>query len=197
MTGIEIATTVLAAVGGSGVLVAALGAWLGNVWATRISETEKARHTREMETLKSELEVARSQKMRLSNAQFELYSDVWSRLQDLKTIGDRLWERASQETLEHFVVVLKNAEIAINRGRLILPEEQYQELLRVFASFNEYRVGKLRLIEIRSDEELQEHFRNDNEDNIRNQVRNNREYKERYEQLLDSIVDGFRARLGA
>ena len=41
MTPAEIITTVLAAAGGSAVIIAGLAAWLGKVWADRIAQTQR------------------------------------------------------------------------------------------------------------------------------------------------------------
>lgn len=41
MSSMEIILTVLGAAGGTGVIVAGLGAWLGKVWADRIAQAQK------------------------------------------------------------------------------------------------------------------------------------------------------------
>jgi hypothetical protein len=59
----EVLTTILATIGGAGVLIVGLAAWLGNVWASRIRDSEKARSDREIEVLKASLEIQNPQKM--------------------------------------------------------------------------------------------------------------------------------------
>jgi hypothetical protein len=78
--------TILAAGWRPGVLVVGLGAWLGQVWADRIKGTDRARFSRELEKLRNDLEIARVQHQRISDARFPLYSQVWIHLQDLKLI---------------------------------------------------------------------------------------------------------------
>ena len=196
MTSGELFGTIFAAVGGAGILLLGLGAWLGKVWASRIAEAEKAFYAKELEQLKLALDLRRRQQERVSEAQFKLYSDVWSALQDLKSIGDRLWERVTLNTLQEFLVELTNARAAVNRGRLILTDHQYQQLHLLLSSFERYRVGKLRLLEIRSGEELEEHFRLDSEHRIRLQIHENQHAKVAYEPLLDQILQSFRHQLG-
>ena len=138
----HIVSSVLLPVGGSGVIVVGLRAWLGKIWSNRILETEKARHARELEKIKSELEFERVRKQKISDEQFRLYTKVWHALQDLKTIVDRLWERATSDTLHQFVTILADTRQAVNRARLILHEDHFQSLQKVLGSFENYRFGK-------------------------------------------------------
>lgn len=105
----------LGTVGGVSVFVLGLSAWVGRVWATRIADTEKARHAQELERLKLELELTKTQIQRISEAKFKLYNDLWASLQDVRSIGDRLWERASKESLQDFIDALREAQGAVNR----------------------------------------------------------------------------------
>ena len=134
--------------------------------------------------------------LRNSNAQFKLYTELWNTLQDLKSIGDRLWERVSPNEVELFSKVLIEAQIAVNRGRLILSEEHYLKLITIFKSFNNYRIGKKRLLEIRSKQEWQENIRISSEKNIHKQIISNRKNKENYDNLLDEILINFKKTLG-
>jgi hypothetical protein len=146
----DIVTIVLSSAGGSA-LVVGLSSWLGRVWADWILEGQRAANAKELEWLKSQLETLRTQQRRNSDALFDAYQDLWSRLADLNSAGDKLWEHASREHLRLFVVALSKARVAANRGRLILPEEQYQRLQSTFRAFEDFQLGKLRLIELRSD----------------------------------------------
>lgn len=183
------------ALGGAAVIIFGLSAWIGKVWATRIAASENASYSQELAALNSALDISKHDNVRNSDARFELYSSLWNELQDLKTAGDRLWERASRENVMEFTEALKSAQHASNRGRLILKEKHYQKLNKIFKSFDNYRIGKIRLIEIRNTEEFEEHFGYDSEDHIRNQIRQNRGNKERYEELLTDIVTNFREQL--
>ena len=195
MTLEEIVTTVLASAGGSAI-VDGWGGWLGKVWIGRILETQRAENARELELVKSHLELIRNQVRRNSDAQFELCQDLCGHLADLKNVGDNLWEHASRDQLQHFVVALGKARIATNRGRLILPEEQYQQLQSAFRAFEEFQFGKVRLIELRSSDQYDEVFRGNAEADVRSQVHQNGAAKERYERLLDQILRQFRSQLG-
>lgn len=51
----SIALSVLASLGGGGVIIFAFSNWLGKIWASRIMESEKARYSHELEKSKAEL----------------------------------------------------------------------------------------------------------------------------------------------
>jgi hypothetical protein len=190
----ELVLILLAAVGGSGVLVLGLGAWLGKVWAARIRDSDKARLEEQLARLRSDLDITRSQQHRTSEARFGLYGQVWVFLQDVKILGDRLWERADRETLDKYRLALEEARAAINKGRLILREDHYRRLSELLNTFERFRVGKKRLIDIRTREELEQNF--GFEDEIREQIRRNGELRDQYDRLLNEIVDHFRRQLG-
>lgn len=66
--------TVIASLGGVAVIVFALSRWLGQVWANRIVEAEKAAHARDLETAKADLakeSTDRSRKLEALLAHYE------------------------------------------------------------------------------------------------------------------------------
>ncbi len=189
-------TSILALFGGGGVIIIGISSWISKLISSGIIESYRASNQKQIELLKSELAALKEISLRNSNAQFKLYTELWNTLQDLKSIGDRLWERVSSNEVELFSKVLIEAQIAINRGRLILREEHYLKLITIFKSFNNYRIGKKRLSEIRSEQEWQENIRISLEKNIHKQIINNRENKENYDNLLDEILINFKKTLG-
>ncbi len=196
----EMVTTILASIGGSAVVVGGLTGWVGKLWSDRIIESQKAQSQVELETLKSSLEIGRQQQMRISDARFELYTDIWNVLQDLQLVGEWLWERADRERIEQYVAVLSTAKHRTRRGRLILREDHYQTLMKCLAVFSEYRAGKMRLVEIRSDDQLaqslSEHHPDQLHAEIRNQIEANGDTKAEYESILEDIAKDFRRQLG-
>lgn len=67
----EVALAVLASLGGGAILVLAMSAWLGKVWATRFMEREKAEHTRTLEELRSKfLRETESYRVQLKKSEF-------------------------------------------------------------------------------------------------------------------------------
>lgn len=194
----QVISSIILPVGGTGAIIVGLGAWLGKLWANRILDIEKARHARELEKLKSELEFEKLKKRKISDERFKLYNEVWHAFQDLKSIADRLWERATPEILHEFVVALAVTKRAANRARLILTENHFRTLKRVLESFENYRLGKNRLIEIRSKRELKNNYSlyHGGENEVTDQIHENLRKKNEYDLLLDKIVNQFRVELG-
>jgi len=192
----ELVTGLLAGFGGSVVVIGGLVAWLGKVFASRIAESERAQHSQEPELLKSALRLQNTQQQRISNEKWGLYMDVWGRLQDIKTLGDRLWERASIDNLGNFLKALAAVRMAVNRGRLILQDHQYTRINELLDVFGNYQLGKKRLIEIRTENELRENFEAAGERHIHRQITENGALRAEYQALLDARAVQFKNELG-
>ena len=210
--------TLLAALGGAGVVVLGLSAFLGKVWSERIIgrermaaarelehermfanralEHEKAQFSRELELLRAELQATNDHSRRVTDARFALYADVWERLQRLRDAGDDLWRNATRLTAEQFGLAFLEAKAATNRGRLILREHDYQELQQVFATFAQYDLGKRKLITLRSVEDIRDDAHRVRPDVIAMQIEQNGVARQRYDELIDQIARQFRGTLG-
>ncbi|MDR4508981.1 MAG: hypothetical protein MRJ65_12235 [Candidatus Brocadiaceae bacterium] len=177
--------SIIGAVGGSGAIIVGLSIWLGNFLASSIDAR-----------LASSLEVNRHQQIRSSDARFGLYNELWTQLMDLKSAGDRLWENASQDNLESFIALLEKARLAVNRGRLILKEAHYQDLQNVFQAFENYQIGKGRLLkDLRYSDDVKEAYENFGKKMIGDQIRENKKSKQDYEALTVEILNEFRQQL--
>lgn len=82
----EIAQAILLSVGAGGAIVLALSSWLGKVWANRILESERAKHSRDLERLKGDLERHLHSAKAAFDAEFEIYRGVWSAASKLRTM---------------------------------------------------------------------------------------------------------------
>ena|SRR5713226_7087242 len=93
---IEVAATILAALGGAGVIIIACSSWLGKVWASRILEADRLRYGQELERLRSDLEASRrvlqgelDKTIHVHRVQFEtefrVLSDIWAKLSVLRS----------------------------------------------------------------------------------------------------------------
>jgi hypothetical protein len=180
-------------VGGTGAITGLTG-WLGKVQADRILEVEKARHAVELERVRATLAQAGDQQERISQAEFELYTAVWTQLQDVTSAADALWERANLDNLEAFRLALRAARAAIERGRLILEEHHYFRLQGLIRVFGDYEVGKGRLISITSRAELDQEV--GGEWSGAEQIRQNEHNRDDYRNLLNEILPRFKRKLG-
>ena len=188
----EVAILVLGTLGGASVIVGGLSVWLGKVWAKRIAERERHVHAKEIELLKAQIGNEQRRNSRTEDAEFKLYNEVWGQLQEVNTQGDELWANASRNNWEAFLISLRNAHLAMNKGRLILTDNHYQQLCEIMPAFEYYARGKEELIELRSSELQDSAF---NEFLERRQIQENARYRNRYQQLLDEIAGEFKKQL--
>lgn len=124
----------------------------------------------------------------------EAYSGTWRILQAVRVAGDALWERVSEESILTFTNALRAANIRVNDDAIFFERDDYRELLKLLKVFGNFRVGKNRFIQIRSSAGL-DFYNYDVVMKIQMQVDENRRIKEKYENLLDQILESFRARL--
>jgi len=69
----KIAAAIFASIGGAGVIILGLAAWLGKVWSNSLMETDRAKWAKEIEAIKTELELARQSEHDLLIRQREVY----------------------------------------------------------------------------------------------------------------------------
>lgn len=79
----EIAGAILLSLGAGGAIVLALSSWLGKVWAERLMAKETARHTHELEKLRSTLQIQTDQSAQTYKQKIDLYKEVGAPLIEL------------------------------------------------------------------------------------------------------------------
>lgn len=151
----ELIQLVLASFGGATLALLALSKWLGQVWANRILENEKAKHNRELEEYKSRLELEVNKSSRYIDAQFDLYNSLWEALYSLRVAGDALWDRASLKNLKSFTAKLTKAEEMIHKRSLLIEVDHQRQLIALIQAFDGFRIGKENLINLRKGSYLQ------------------------------------------
>ena len=115
-------------------------------------EAQKLKHQAdiEVEELKQHLAVRGEQVKRFSEAQFTTYLKLWTQLQEMKTAAENLWEEASLSNLESFGEELKKTRRLVELSGLILDAHHYQEIQDILSTFERFRVGKKRVIDLRA-----------------------------------------------
>ncbi len=144
----KILIAVFGSVGGAGIIIIGLSSWLGKIWANRILEKEKKEHQKDIEKYKSQLEELRTNSLRYLGKQFDLYTQLWRSLCDLESIADVLWEKVKGENLEQFVSNLKKTKKEVKESRLFIEDSHYKRLLELFNKFENYQIGKTKLLNI-------------------------------------------------
>jgi hypothetical protein len=128
---------------------------------------------------------------RFTDEQFEAYKQVWSSLQHLRKSGDALWSLASEENLREFVKALREAIDLVNQGAIFFQQQDYSQLKEVLRRFASYRMGKERLIDLRSRPSYHVFLLED----IRDQIERNRSDLAEYSRLLEGIRENYNDRL--
>ena len=181
---------VIGPLGGLAAIIAGLSAWIGNVWANRILEKDKAKHAREIELYRTQLELSKSIISRYSEHQFEAYNQLWTSLFDLKNLGDTLWERANPTNLRNFSKQLRSTKVMVGRMSLFIEDEHFAQLKRLLSGFSEYQLGKQKLIEIRAGDRIDV-----NEIEQFSQIQENQLRLQEYSRLINDIRDSFRQQI--
>jgi len=126
---------------------------------------------------KSELKKERA--LKYYDLQFEQYNKLWSDLVELQIIADDLWEEAQSSKMKNFISQLKRTKNSIRKYSLIIEENDYQELIKILNNFENYQVGKEKLIKSK-DINLPNEI-------ISKIIKNNKQLKENYDELLTKI----------
>ena len=130
-------------------------------------------------------------KNRYNSKQFELYNELWSSLIDLKMSANDLWESATGKKLKDFSTKLFNAKNSIEKSSLLIEDTHYNKLTRIIKNFEEFEIGKKKLINLRNrtitdiDQLLRDNY-------IRNTIEQNREVKNNYDNLLNTLKSQFK-----
>lgn len=93
---VEVGATILAGLGGAGIIIMSCASWLGKVWASRILEADRLKYAGELERLRSALEEQRRMlQLGLDKAihvhrvhfetEFRALSDIWAKLSVLRS----------------------------------------------------------------------------------------------------------------
>ncbi|KIQ16415.1 hypothetical protein RT99_20290 [Flavobacterium sp. MEB061] len=109
---------------------------------------EKVSHNfeKKLEAYKIELDVLKATTLKYNDKQFELYLDLWKRLQELKFACNDLWEEASKSNLNKFAIALSSTHQQIEISSILIEDIHYDELVKIITTFQEYDSGKGRLI---------------------------------------------------
>jgi len=138
-----------------------------------------------------------------AKSQFEAYCKAWKSLQGLRLAGYDLWECADEDNILNFADQLRAATQTAYEGEIFFEEEDLSNLLKVLDTFSRFRLGKVRLIRIRSSGDLKEaselFFRDEFEliEAIDKQISRNYDCKLEYEKILEAIRKSFREKLSS
>lgn len=187
--------------GGATVVIVCLSKWFGDFLSKRLLDNYNNKHSKELEDIKGKynkeleetktaLEKAKSQFLRYSEKQFDLYNDLWRVLLYTKLQADELWENAIPEKIPSFSEQIKLSKTAINDNLLLIEEEHYDKLMELLKQFEQFQFGKVRLVDIRrtsgENPEIISPFQ------TRQTIDLNKNTKDKYDKLIMEIGKTFR-----
>lgn len=123
--------------------------------------------------------------VRYSDEQFKLYNEFWSSLTDLKQKADDLWKHADNQNLIAFAKQLRETKEKVEKARLFIEENHYQQLKRILLKFSDYSFGKKKLINLRNDRI--ESGQRINPREIENLIDSNGNLKNHYDKITEEI----------
>ena len=187
---------------GSGI-VAAVVRIAANWISKRTLDHYNNKHAKELEQLKAsysealvktnhELEKAERRHFLYSQSQFDLYNSLWKQLVYTKRLADELWKKADPRKLPSFADQISQTKFVIEENMLLIEEDHYYNLSALMREFENFRVGKQKLVEIRqssTDEILA------NIQDVLDMIKENGDCKDRYDKLVSQIGDSFRKQL--
>lgn len=191
----------LISMGGATVIIVGLSKWFGDFLSKKLLDNYNNKHSKELEGIKgkyskeleetkSALEKAKSQFLRYSEKQFDLYNDLWRVLLYTKLQADELWENAIPEKIPSFSEQIKLTKTAINDNLLLIEEEHYDKLMELIKQFEQFQFGKIKLVDIRR--KPGENTESISIVDTRQTIDLNKKTKDNYDKLIMEIGKTFR-----
>lgn len=72
----EVSMAIIGSLGGAALLLAAFSSWLGNVWAKRMLQTERAKNEKVLEEVKKELDILKQKELTRHFDKLAIYKDI-------------------------------------------------------------------------------------------------------------------------
>ncbi len=180
-----------AAVGGVGVVLIGLSKLCGGILSDFVKENIRGGTERDIESHKNRLASRRIQADEFLKSQYDVYINLWKSLQGLQFVVDALWQKANGENIVALAEQLRYMKSQIRDWSLFFEGTHLEELNRLLEILETFKAGKMNLVEIRSKEDIPRFFPHE----IERQIGENRDYKEKFEQILEEMRVSFQRRL--
>ncbi|MFY4756388.1 hypothetical protein ACOTVZ_02945 [Aliarcobacter butzleri] len=134
-------------------------------------------------------------KDRYNSKQFEIYNNLWVSLIELKFSADDLWDEATKGKLRVFSRKVTEAKKSIETSSLLLENSDYNNLISLIKSFNDFKVGKAKLINTKYKTDIEMDQFNINENSIEYMINQNQQIKESYDDLITKLKQKFKEQI--
>ncbi len=170
---------------------------LGRIWINRTMEQERAKLQegllKGIEHEKAALQEEIDRQRISSTLRADICMELWSELQEVKSIGARLWKTANEELLEDYIMQLIKTRKIAARAEILLSHDVNERLLEVLESFDDFLEGKILLVDIRNKADLKQELDTyEIQQDIHDVIQDNLVTKYHYESLLRDIANELR-----
>ena len=197
----EVILNILGTFGGVAVIISAVSGWFGKILANKIMQNEIAEHNKtlenikkeykkEIEEYKTELNISKAKLSRYNEYQFKIYNKLWKELFELKLAANNLWENANNRNLERFSYQMRRTQDELNKNALLIEKKHYEKLKLLFEHLNNYKIGKRKLIEVKTGSESEI-----SRQRIERLIDENKKILDNYEDLLEEIYENMRKQI--
>ncbi len=187
----EVIKDVLAVLGGVGIIVIGLSKFLGGILRDRLRENTRRQAKIEIETHRQRLYNRRAQADQYAQSQYDVYVELWKTIQGLKLAVDSLWEEAAPQNIASLAHALRDSRLKIDNWSIFFVEQHLNRLNDLLRTLERFEEGKMHLVDIRSSQDVSRRFREE----IAFQIKQNKEYKKKFEELLKELRVTFRNKL--
>lgn len=135
---------------------------------------------------------------RYNKEQFDAYKSIWTALRKLKFAGDALWKEANEQNMADFYSQLLKTRELVHENAPFFEEQHYVSLHSLLEEFDAYGLGKEELVKMYLAIENRNKLRKWTREikaRVSRRIRQNKDKKIAYENLLDSILISFRDKL--
>lgn len=147
-------TVILTALGGGSAIVFALSGWLGKVWAERLMARETAAHTKELESLRADLQEKSDRASHTYKLKLELYKEVSGPLVELVSKSQLIGELTREDMLSFETARLNSTSLLAMFAPKAVCDEYNSVIDYIFDctdgdavwSFSEFRARAYRLL---------------------------------------------------
>jgi len=141
----KIAAAIITSIGGAALILAGFANWLGGIWAKRMLQNERAKHSNTLESLKKELDLLKQKELTRHFGKLAIYKDVvhfiCEILRELEAISTSKQESISPDVDHTFAL---NRNKAYGYISLVSSQEvmdKYNEMIDFFYTCNLSRRG--------------------------------------------------------
>lgn len=132
----KLSAAIITSLGGAALILAAFSSWLGGIWAKRMLQNERAKHSETLEELKKELDLLKQKELARHFDKLAIYKDVVhiisELLRELESVASENQTSVSPEVIHSFALNRNKAYgyISLVSNQSVM--DKYNEMIDFF-----------------------------------------------------------------